>query len=73
MNAFKLYLNLSLVSINVGLGMFLGANLADGTSNTPYWIGGILVLGGAVLLGMAISTRNSSTNTKPEDEITPQQ
>ncbi len=68
MNAFKLYINLSIISISVGIGMLLGANLADGGSNTPYWVGGILVLGGAVLLGMAISSRNSKSLTHLEDQ-----
>lgn len=68
MNASKLYLVLSQVAGLVGIGMMLGANLSGGTSNTPYWIGGILIFGAAVLLGMFISSR-SAKPTIPEERL----
>ncbi len=41
----------------IGIGIILGYGLGNKTSNTALWIGGILVLLGAVMLGMAISAR----------------
>lgn len=59
MNTTKSYRLLSIVSLSVGIGMFLGHSLGQGTVNTPLWIGGILILLGAVLLGMSLSTPQS--------------
>lgn len=48
---------LSAATSLVGIGMLLGYSLANGTSKTPLWVGGILILLGAVTLGMTISSR----------------
>ncbi len=44
----------------IGIGIILGYGLGNRTSNTALWIGGILVLVGAVMLGMAISAHKES-------------
>lgn len=68
----KFYRNLGSAAALIGLGMILGYNLSEGTSNTPIWIGGLLILLAAVLVGMSLSTpkpqapSNPSTPT-PED------
>lgn len=54
----KLYSVLSAATSLVGVGMLLGYSLANGTSKTPLWVGGILILAGAVTLGMTISSRD---------------
>jgi len=52
----KLYRILSSVTSLIGLGMLLGQSLGNSTSSTPLWVGGILIIVAAVLLGMSIST-----------------
>jgi type IV secretory pathway VirB2 component (pilin) len=54
----KLYSVLSAATSLVGIGMLLGYSLANGTSKTPLWVGGILILLGAVTFGMTISSRD---------------
>lgn len=63
MKSAKLFLQLAQLSGYLGFGMVVGANLSEGTSSTPLWIGGILIVLGAILLGMHISARQF---TEPE-------
>ncbi len=58
MNKKKLYSVLSAAASFVGVGMLLGYSLANGTSKNPLWFGGLLILLGAVTLGMTISSRD---------------
>jgi hypothetical protein len=53
----KLYSVLSAATSLVGIGMLLGYSLANGTSKNPLWIGGVLILLGAITFGMTISSR----------------
>lgn len=57
MNKKKLFSLLSAITSLVGIGMLLGYSLANGTSKTPLWVGGLLIFLGAVTLGMTISSR----------------
>ncbi|MGI9027303.1 MAG: hypothetical protein ACR2FM_00435 [Candidatus Saccharimonadales bacterium] len=57
MNKKKLYSVLSAATSLIGIGMLLGYSLANGTSNTPLWVGGLLILLGAITLGMTITSR----------------
>lgn len=50
----------------IGFGMILGYLLSDQANNTPLWVGGILLLLGAVLLGMFISSRYGKDHALPE-------
>ena len=68
MNQSKMFMILAQISGLVGLGMLAGASLANGSSSTPQWIGGILILGAAVLLGMAISSRSSSKKATDDEQ-----
>lgn len=56
----KLYSALSAATSFVGIGMLLGYSLSNGTSKTPLWVGGFLILLGAVTLGMTISSRDAA-------------
>lgn len=82
MNKSTIYAWISAVSGFIGIGMILGANLANGTSDTPLWIGGILILLAAIILGMAITSRadrprasnvetNDDTNLNNDDKSDP--
>jgi F0F1-type ATP synthase assembly protein I len=53
----RLFLFLASAAGYIGLGMLLGYVLSDQTTNTPLWIGIVLTLLGAILLGMFISAR----------------
>lgn len=64
MNKKKLYSSLSAIATLIGVGMLLGYSFANGTSNTPLWVGGILILLGAVTLGMMISSREIVDKTE---------
>ncbi len=77
MNQYKLYLALAQAAGYIGAGSLLGANLSKDGSNTAFWIGGILVLLGAILLGMSISAKSekdkqpvveSSLGSKPAEQ-----
>ncbi len=56
----KLYTVLSAITSLVGIGMLLGYSLANGTTKTPLWVGGVLILLGAVTFGMTISSREAT-------------
>jgi ABC-type Mn2+/Zn2+ transport system permease subunit len=53
----QLFMWLAAASGYIGLGMVLAYTMTDKTTNIPAWVGGVLVLLGAVLLGMFISSR----------------
>jgi drug/metabolite transporter (DMT)-like permease len=53
----KLFLSLASAGGYIGLGMLLGYVFSDRTTNTSLWVGILLVLLGAVLLGMYISSK----------------
>ena len=68
MNLKKLYQYLAAASGLIGLGMLLGHGIGNGTSTTPQWVGGILILLAAVLVGMSISTGKPAKQDKLTDE-----
>lgn len=62
----KLFLYLASAGGYIGIGMLLGYALGDHTTNTGLWLGILLVILGAVLLGMFISARSEpSEPTEP--------
>lgn len=63
----SLFLLLASASGFIGIGLLLGYALSDQATNTPLWIGVILTLLGAILLGMFISARGSTAPTSPQD------
>jgi peptidoglycan/LPS O-acetylase OafA/YrhL len=68
----QLFMWLAAASGYIGLGMVLAYTMTDKTTNTPAWIGGVLVLLGSVLLGMFISSqsekRHSTTTDRPVED-----
>lgn len=54
----RLFLYLAAAAGYIGIGLLLGYALGDQANNTPLWLGIILVLLGAILLGMGISARD---------------
>lgn len=55
----------------IGIGMLLGYALGDKTNNTPLWIGILLILCGALLLGMFISSRGDHRVRVDSERATP--
>lgn len=66
MNKLNIYRWLAVISLFIGVGMVLGYSLGKNGSNSPMWIGGILVFLGAVLFGMAVGV-DSSTRSKTKN------
>lgn len=72
----KLFKYLAAASGYTGIGMVLGYVLSDQVSNTPLWVGGLLVMLGAILLGMTISaydpngSKSSSTASIGDSDST---
>ncbi len=64
MNTIKLYKWSAVVALSVGLGMILGYYMGREGSNTPAWIGGVLIFLGAIAMGMSISTRSQKNSFK---------
>lgn len=60
-----LFKYLAAASGYIGIGLVLGYVLSDQVSNTPLWVGGLLIVLGAILLGMTISSGAAVTN-KPD-------
>lgn len=67
MNKRKSYILLAVASGFTGIGMMLGYSLGDSASNTPLWLGALLLLLGAVLLGMAISSVENKAPQKIDE------
>lgn len=63
----RLFLNLAAAAGYIGLGMLLGYALSDKTNNAALWLGILLALLGAVLLGMSISSRTEPREPTKED------
>ena len=62
----KLFKYLAAASGYTGLGLILGYVLSDQATNTPLWIGVVLTLLGAILLGMFISSTTApASNDNP--------
>jgi F0F1-type ATP synthase assembly protein I len=59
----KLFRYLAAAAGYIGIGLILGYVLSDQTTNTPLWVGIVLTLLGAILLGMFISARDDSAPT----------
>lgn len=57
----RLFLDLAAAAGYTGVGMLLGYVFSNTTTNTALWVGILLVLLGAVLLGMFISARHETT------------
>lgn len=66
MDTLKLYVSLSQLGLYTGVGALLGAILGGGDSNTPYWIGAIMIIVGAVFLGMSIATKRDQPTKHDE-------
>ncbi len=58
----KLFGMISFGFILVGIGTLLGSSLSNGDSTNPVWIGIGLIIFGAVVLGMYLSTRKTNQN-----------
>ncbi len=67
----KIYSWLSAATSFIGVGMLLGHNLGDSTKNTALWLGGILVLLGGILFGMAIAS-NQKPEKQPPEAVAPE-
>lgn len=63
----QLYKTLATVSGLVGVGMIIGHSLSSGTATTAIWLGGILILAAALLLGMSISLSETHVRPKTSD------
>ncbi len=59
----KIFSLLATASLYTGIGMIFGYLLSEGPNNTPLWVGGALVILGAVLLGMYISSGPEDRHT----------
>jgi hypothetical protein len=67
----RLFKYLAAASGYTGLGLILGYVLSDQATNTPLWIGVVLAFLGAVLIGMFISsteTTGSAGTTDASDQ-----
>lgn len=53
----KVFIWLAAASGYTGIGMLLGYSFSDKTSNTAMWLGLLLILLAAIVLGMYISAR----------------
>ena len=62
----RLYKLLTLATGFIGLGMLLGNAIGNGTSSLPTWIGGLLILGAAVLFGMSVAAPKDSKEDNQE-------
>ena len=51
----KIYRLLAAISASLGVGLFLGHSIGEGTSNTPLWLAGLSILAGGVLIGMSLA------------------
>ncbi|MDB5182204.1 MAG: hypothetical protein JWP13_967 [Candidatus Saccharibacteria bacterium] len=72
----RLFIYMAAASGYIGIGLLLGYALSDQLTNTPLWIGIVLLLLGSILLGMFISARealNTPIDSKPKtyDDSTP--
>ena len=63
----RLFLNLAAAAGYIGIGMLLGYAFSDKTNNAALWIGILLTLLGAVLLGMYISSRDQPREHTKDD------
>ncbi len=63
----KLFTWLAAASGYTGVGMVLGYMFSDKANNTPLWVGGLLILLAALLLGMYISSRPEISSTVSSD------
>lgn len=64
----RLFYYLAAASGYLGIGMLLGYALSDQTTNTPLWVGIVLTLLGAILLGMGISARTEPEKTARQED-----
>lgn len=66
----SLYNWLATVALCVGAGVLLGNTLYKEGSNTPLWVGGILVFFGAIIFGMAVGTKSSDLGFESKQKTT---
>ncbi len=68
----RLFKYLAAASGYTGIGLLLGYMLSDKLNDNPLWFGAPLLLLGAILLGMSISSRDipTSTSSATETKIT---
>jgi Na+-driven multidrug efflux pump len=71
----RLFIFLASAAGYIGIGLLLGYVLSDQTTNTPLWLGIVLTLAGAILLGMFISAREdraaTTDSSEPNNRIDP--
>lgn len=67
----QLFKYLAAASGYTGLGLILGYVLSDQATNTPLWIGVVLAFLGAVLIGMFISSTETTASTHATDPTQP--
>lgn len=63
----KLFKYLAAASGYIGIGLLLGYMLSDKLNDNPLWFGGLLTLLGAILLGMAISSKDAKPSATATD------
>lgn len=68
MNKVNIYRWLAVTALFIGAGMVLGYSLGKNGSNSPMWIGSILVFFGAVLFGMAVGVDSSGRSKSKESK-----
>jgi drug/metabolite transporter (DMT)-like permease len=61
----RLFRYLAAAAGYIGIGLILGYALSDQATNTPLWIGVVLTLLGAILMGMFISARDDTAPAAP--------
>lgn len=61
-----MYRLLAIMASALGIGLFLGYSLGNGTSNTPVWLAGLSVLAGGVLLGMSLTSPSTAKPTEKD-------
>lgn len=69
MKKVTIYNWLATVAVSVGAGVLLGNSLYKEGSNTPLWVGGILVFLAAIIFGMAVGMNSESKTHVKLDEI----
>lgn len=67
----RLFLYLAAAAGYIGIGMIFGYLIGKGTANTPLWIGSILIVIGAILLGMGISAGGEMATVRPSSSGSP--
>jgi drug/metabolite transporter (DMT)-like permease len=63
----KVFILLASAAGYIGIGMLLAYGFTNHDNNTPLWLGALLVVAGALLLGMYISARGDTKADAPAE------